>query len=39
MKREHWTKVESTIELSVAEVDALVEHIKTWRKEYGYPEV
>lgn len=25
--------------LSVAEVDALVEHIKTWRKEYGYPEV
>lgn len=25
--------------LSVAEVDALVEHLKTWRKEYGYPEV
>lgn len=25
--------------LSVAEVDALVEHIKTWRKEFGYPEV
>lgn len=25
--------------LSVAEVLALIEHIKTWRKEYGYPEV
>lgn len=25
--------------LSVAEVDALVEHIKTWRNEYGYKEV
>ena len=25
--------------LSVGEVLALIEHIKTWRKEYGYPEV
>lgn len=25
--------------LSVAEMDALVEHIKTWRNEYGYKEV
>lgn len=25
--------------LSVAEVTALVEHIKTWRNEYGYKEV
>ena len=25
--------------LSVGEVIALIEHIKTWRKEYGYPEV
>lgn len=25
--------------LSVAEVDALVEHIKTWRNEYGYKEI
>ena len=25
--------------LSVAEVDALVEHIKAWRNEYGYKEV
>ena len=25
--------------LSVGEVLALIDHIKTWRKEYGYPEV
>ena len=25
--------------LSVGEVLALIEHIKTWRKEHGYPEV
>lgn len=25
--------------LSVDEVLALIEHIKTWRKEHGYPEV
>lgn len=25
--------------LSVDEVLALIDHIKTWRKEYGYPEV
>lgn len=25
--------------LSVGEMLALIDHIKTWRKEYGYPEV